>query len=120
MVAAPPQEIVNFTSDYTRSTVTMGNIDWFSEHGPILPTWYEDLVTAGTVLKVTIIITIIITDHYKYYHCHHYYNYRHHYRQVPIIIGENSVEGLGFAAAEVADPSLLTSYNDIWDEVGTR
>ena len=35
------------------------------------------------------------------------------------MIGENSLEGLLFSLAEVADPSLLETYNDVWDDVGT-
>ena len=34
------------------------------------------------------------------------------------MIGENSVEGLLFSLGEVADPFLLETYNDVWDDVG--
>ena len=64
----------------------MGNIDWFSQHGPILPDDFEELLVSGLT------------------------------QQVPVMMGDNTVEGVNFCAAEIADPTLLESHNDNWDE----
>ena len=34
------------------------------------------------------------------------------------MMGDNTVEGVAFCPAEIADPSLLETYDDKWDEFG--
>merc|ERR1711936_127741 len=85
-----PSEILKVGYETQVSWITRGNVDYFSEHGSVLPLPMEDILRFG------------------FFH------------QVPLMIGTSSQESLMLELATVYDPSTLESYNEVWDTDGVR
>ena len=84
----PAEEILRIGTETHVSWASSGVIDTFSEHGAVLPLPLEDILQGAQ------------------------------FQQVPLMVGTMSNEELLFAPEELADPSILDTYND--DAVWTR
>ena len=86
------EEILLKGTETMISYASNGNIDTFSEHGPVLPLPMEDILVNGL------------------------------FPQVPLMVGTCSQEGMMFALAEISDPTILDNYDssEVWDNIALQ